>query len=92
MAADAKEVAKPAEDIIRKKNIVDHLTANTPLDGKQARQAVNEMLTYLRQSLDAGHRIDMAPLGRISRRVQKAGTPEEKVVYRLRPTRDKPED
>ncbi|MCB1367394.1 MAG: HU family DNA-binding protein [Rhodobacteraceae bacterium] len=90
MVAEPKPTAKSDADIVRKKDIVDHLTAMTSLDGKQSRLAVNAMLTFLRQSLDAGKRIDMTPLGRINRRVQKAGTPEEKVVYRLIPAKDKP--
>ncbi|MBZ0129971.1 MAG: hypothetical protein K8F59_12745 [Rhodobacteraceae bacterium] len=90
MVADPEQAAKPDTDIVRKKDIVEHLTATTSLDGKQSRLAANAMLSYLRQSLDAGVRMDLAPLGRINRRVQKAGTPDEKVVYRLIPAKDRP--
>lgn len=78
--------------MIKKKDIVEHVAATTQLKKFQAREALEATLGFLRQSIEAGQEVQIPPLGKVRVIVQNEGTPKEKIVYRLVPTKGKGAD
>ena len=73
--------------MIKKKDIVEHVAATTPLKKFQAREALEATLAYLRDKVDGREEVQIPPLGKIRVIVQNEGTPKEKTVLRLVPTK-----
>lgn len=73
--------------MIKKKDIVEHVAATTPLKKFQAREALEAALGFMREKIEAGEDVQIPPLGKVRVIVQNEGTPKEKVVFRLVPTK-----
>ncbi|MCA8867450.1 MAG: HU family DNA-binding protein [Rhodobacteraceae bacterium] len=75
---------KPKDpNVLRKRDLVEHLAEVTSLNKNQARQATDALLGHIRQALIEEKKVLAMPLGRLTSRRAKAGTADEKMVYRL---------
>ena len=95
MVKNVKDAAESGEgnardpNILRKKDLVEHLTTHASLNGKQARAAIEATLAFLSEGLRAEKSIILPPLGKMSTRRVKIGTPDEKTVVRLNLTKER---
>ena len=72
------------DNAIRKKDLFLYVAENTSLNKKDAREAVEATLSFLRQEIADEKEVIVPPLGKITSKRVKVGTPEEKVVYKLK--------
>jgi nucleoid DNA-binding protein len=80
---DAAPDTEAASDIIRKKDLYDHVVVSTGLRKREAREAIDSVLEFMHQCLSEGKEVQCPPLGKLRVIVQKAGTPDEKMTYKL---------
>lgn len=82
------EVSKIADDtlsdpnLIKKKDIYDHVTVSTGLRKRDVREAVDSMLEYLHRCLAEGKTVQMPPLGKI-KPVERGSGENAKIHYKL---------
>jgi len=82
-AAKRKQDRDLDPNLLRKRDLIDHITGTTDLNGKQARAAIEATFDFLTAGLKAEKTIHLPPFGKFSMRTAKAGTPQERLVPRL---------
>ena len=86
-AADTEEVTdEPAKavdpNMIKKKDIYDHVTVSTGLRKRDVREAVDSLLEYLNKCLAEGKTVQIPPLGKI-RSIERGSGENVKLHYKL---------
>lgn len=84
--ADTAVVDVPKErdpNIIRKKELVDHVVVETGLRKREVREAFDSVFSYIHACLSEGKQVECPPLGKIRVNWQKSGTPDAKMNYRV---------
>lgn len=81
-AADEESPNPNAENLIKKKDMYDHVTVATGLRKREVREAIDATLAYMFDCLTEGKSIQCAPLGKI-RVITKGEGENAKVMYRL---------
>jgi nucleoid DNA-binding protein len=77
-AAKAKSLA----NMVKKKEIYDHVTVATGLRKREVREAIDATLAFMFETLSAGKDVHCPPLGKI-RVISKGEGENAKVMYRL---------
>lgn len=72
-----------SENVVRKKELFDHVANTTSLNKKAAREAVEATLAFLWQALSAEKQVIIPPLGKITSKRVKVGTDKEKLIHKL---------
>ncbi|MBV1864634.1 MAG: HU family DNA-binding protein [Rhodobacteraceae bacterium] len=78
---DASEYEAPA-NLVKKKDIYDHVTVTTGLRRREVREAVDSTFAYIFDCLNAGYDVQCPPLGKI-RVITKGEGDDLKLIYRL---------
>lgn len=78
---DAQESQAPA-NLVKKKDIYDHVTVTTGLRRREVREAVDATFAYIFDCLTAGYDVQCQPLGKI-RVITKGEGDDLKLIYRL---------
>ncbi|PCH95762.1 MAG: hypothetical protein COB84_05725 [Rhodobacteraceae bacterium] len=78
---EAVKVVDP--NMIKKKDIYDHVTITTGLRKREVREAVDCLLEYFHECLSDGKNIQAPPLGKI-RAVEQGSGENTKMVYKLK--------
>jgi len=77
---------EPAKEIdpnmIKKKDIYDHVTVSTGLRKRDVREAVDSLLEYLNKCLAEGKTVQIPPLGKI-RSIERGTGENTKLHYKL---------
>ncbi len=77
---------KPVKEIdpnmIKKKDIYDHVTVSTGLRKRDVREAVDSLLEYLNKCLSEGKTVQIPPLGKI-RSIERGTGENTKLHYKL---------
>lgn len=80
----AEETVKVIDpNMIKKKDIYDHVTITTGLRKREVREAVDCLLEYFHECLSDGKNIQAPPLGKI-RSVEQGSGENTKMVYKLK--------
>lgn len=69
--------------MIKKKQIVEHVSSETHLNKRDAREALENALSFIHERLSDGEEVQIPPLGKIKVITQNEGTTRQKIVYRL---------
>lgn len=78
--------------MIKKKEIIDAICHDSGLKKFEARAALEAMLSYVHDQIEAGEEVQIPPLGKIKIVQQNAGTVREKTIYKLVLSKPKEED
>lgn len=85
-ASEETEADAPAEekrdDVIRKKDIYDHVTVATGLRKREVREAVDATLAYFHSTLSDGKSLQIPPLGKV-RVIDKSKGEKENILYKV---------
>ncbi len=82
-AVDTDETTpEQPSNLIKKKDIYDHVTVTTGLRRREVREAVDATFGYLFECVSAGKDVQMPPLGKI-RVITKGEGENQKTLYRL---------
>lgn len=73
---------KQVSDLIKKKDIYDHVTVATGLRKREVREAVDATFAYLYDCLNSGKDVQCPPMGKI-RVITKGEGANSKIIYKL---------
>ncbi len=82
------EASKPTENkpvdpnLIKKKEIYDHVSVSTGLRKRDVREAVDSLLEYLHACLEDGKTVQVPPLGKI-KPIERGSGDNAKTLYKL---------
>jgi nucleoid DNA-binding protein len=81
--ASVDKEAKPVDpNMIKKKDIYDHVSVSTGLRKRDVREAVDSLLEYMHKCLEDGKTIQVPPLGKI-KSVERGSGDNVKTHYKL---------
>lgn len=82
--AAADDNAEPRQDVVRKKELFDHVAEVTGQRKKDVREVIEAALAFMRTSLLDEKEVFAAPLGKLKVKRANAGSAKEKMVYRIK--------
>ncbi|MEM7439827.1 MAG: HU family DNA-binding protein [Pseudomonadota bacterium] len=89
--ADAETETDQRADLIRKRDVYNHVTVSTGLRKREVREAVDATLAYLHTCLAEGKDLQLPPLGKV-RTIDKSKGDTVKMIHRLVLQKQKQED
>jgi len=90
----AETKPNPNPNLIKKKDIYDHVTVATGLRKREVREAIDATFAYLFECLSDGKDVQCPPMGKI-RAINKGDEDDVKMIYKLnlqKPKVDVPDD
>ena len=78
--------------MIKKKDIVEHISQTSELNKRQARIGLETGLQYIHERLSNGEDVQIPPLGKLRVVIKNEGTEREKTIFRLNLQKPRPLD